>query len=99
MFEAVDVGGAQAEFSLARAKDYAIPTVDFLKFFGDRLRSIRAIVVDDDDFVVETAFFEALCDQPDDERQVLAFVVGGKENGVLIRRRRCFSHFLLTTHA
>ena len=52
ILQAVDVGGAEAEFAAARVEFYARSAVGFDELFGDGLRAVRGAVVYDDDFPV-----------------------------------------------
>jgi len=53
--QAVDVGGAEAEFAGACAQLDFGAAVGFLELFGDVLGAVWGAVVDDDDFPVEVA--------------------------------------------
>lgn len=53
--QAVDVGGAEAEFSGTGAEEDVFWGVEGLELGGDFEGAVRGGVVDDDDFVVEVA--------------------------------------------
>lgn len=53
--EAVDVGGAEAEFAGAGAEEDACGAVEVLELLGDGEGAVGGGVVDDDDFVVDVA--------------------------------------------
>lgn len=53
--EAVDVGGAEAEFAGARFQHDVGGAVEFLELLGDGESAVGGGVVDNDDFVVEGA--------------------------------------------
>ncbi len=55
VLEAVDVGGAEAEFAGAGVEFYVLGAVGFDELFGDGLGAVGGAVVDDYDFPVELA--------------------------------------------
>jgi hypothetical protein len=55
VLQAVDVGGAEAEFAGARVEFYAVGAVGFDELLCDGLGAVGAAVVDDYDFPVEFA--------------------------------------------
>jgi hypothetical protein len=105
VFEAVDVGGPQAEFPCARVQFDVQGADGGDELFGDFLGAVGGAVVDDYYFPVEVSgewvvglvavyeglgrwssvlLFEGLLEEPDDDGQVAAFVVGGEQDGVFV---------------
>ncbi len=74
-FEAVNISGAEAEFTGPRAQEDVFGVVQLLHLFGDFEGAVRGGIVDDDDFVVEVVFGESVVEKPDYNGEVTALVV------------------------
>lgn len=64
-FQAVDVGGAEAQFARARFQHDALGSVELLQLLGDLQGAVGRGVVDDDDFPVEVVLGEGAVKEPD----------------------------------
>ena len=82
VLQTVDVGRAEAELLGAWPQDDAVLAVDALELFGGLESAVRAAVIDDDDFELRLGLGEVFDEQPHDDGQVLALVVGGKQDRV-----------------
>lgn len=74
-FEAVNISGAEAEFTGARAQEDVFGVVQLLQLLGDVEGAVRGGIVDDDGFVVEVVFRKSAVEKPDYYWEVTALVV------------------------
>ncbi len=76
-FETMDVSGAKAEFTRARAEEDMFRVIQFLELLGDFEGAVGGGIVDNDNFVIEAVFDEGAIEKPDYYREVTALVVLG----------------------
>ena len=84
VLQPVNVGRPEAEFLLPRPEDDGVVAVDLLQLLTHVESAVGGTVVDDYDLEID--FFEILHQQPHDEGQVFALVVGGQEDGIFDHR-------------
>ena len=64
-------------------KNDPLLAVNLLELLGDIQGPVRTAVIDHDDLEVNVRLSEVLDQQPDDDREVVTLIVGGKQHGVL----------------
>lgn len=82
--QAVDVCGSETEFAGAGLEQDLVLPVSPRELLGYVLRAVRGGVVDDYELPGEVLLGEGAVQEPDDDGQVAALIVGGDNDGVLV---------------